>query len=115
MIKLDWTNDRRNPNPDKYVVDPVHSRESRWKAFQKGWDKYLRTEDNSPLDSVSWERLGMATASICHDIPVMNRLALYRLFLAHFVQSEKVRHWTDEQRQRALELIDDAVVGERDL
>lgn len=104
MIKMNWNIDERNTNVSKYLVDPQSDKESRRKAFLGGWTRYLNNESSDSLDAVSWVGLGMWCASILGDIPEKQRKDIYLILLGQYVGSDRVKHWTDEQREEVLRL-----------
>jgi hypothetical protein len=103
MIDINWSNDERNTDVNKYLVDPDSDDESRRKAFLGGWTRDLN--QGSSLNSVRWVGLGMVYASILRDIPEQQKREIYRLLLSQYITSERVRHWTDEQRRQVLQLV----------
>jgi hypothetical protein len=103
MLEIDWQNERRNPNANKYLVDP-NGRESRRVAFLSGWKHYLKKRPTERFTTVSWRRLGMLYASVLGNIAEDERKQLYRLLLSQYLSTDRVKHWTDEQRQGAMRL-----------
>jgi hypothetical protein len=67
MLEIDWQNERRNPNENKYLVD-LNGRESRRVAFLGGWKHSLKKKPTDRLTTVSWRRLGMLYASVLGNI-----------------------------------------------
>ncbi len=104
MIEVDWSNDERSTDAHKYLVDPNSDKESRRRAFLGGWTRYLNNESSDTLDGVTWVGLGMAWASVLGDITMDRRKGIYRLLLSQYLSSERVKHWTNEQREGALRL-----------
>ena len=107
MIKINWDQDDRNPNVDKYLVDPNHDNQSRRKAFLVGWTRFLNQGGGDYLDRVTWEGLGMTYASILGDIPLDQRRDLYRLVLSQFVVNDKVQHWTKAEQSEVLKKVEE--------
>ena len=105
MIKVNWNADERNPNVGKYLVDPNSDNQSRRKAFLGGWTRYLNNPTSDNLDAISWVGLGMWSASILDDIPEDRRKEIYRVLLGQYIGCDRVKHWTDEQRNEALQLV----------
>jgi hypothetical protein len=103
-MEIDWSNDERNTNASKYLVDPTSDNQSRRKAFLGGWTRYLNNESSHSLDGVTWVGLGMWCASILGDIPEVQRKDIYSILLGQYVGSDRVKHWTDDQRKEALRL-----------
>jgi hypothetical protein len=108
MIKINWNQDDRNTDVNKYLVNPNSDKRSRLRAFRTGWANFLKKKNNNTLDKVTWNGLGRVYASILGDIPLDQRKNLYWLLLSQFVTSDKVKHWTDEQRQETLWLVEEA-------
>lgn len=108
MIVMDWSNDERNTDAHKYLVDPNKDKESRRRAFLGGWTRYLQNESSDQLDGITWVGLGMVWASVLRDIPLDQRRGIYRLLLSQYLSSDKVKHWTDYQRREALRLVTQA-------
>ncbi len=105
-VKIDWNNDDRHPEAEKYLVDPHSDNQSRRKAFLGGWTQAGNKEGRVELDQVTWVGLGIASGGILgQDVPEEQRKAIYRLLLDQYLSSDKVRHWTDEQREEALRLV----------
>jgi hypothetical protein len=105
IIEIDWSNDERSMDVNKYLVDPDSDKESRRKAFLGGWTRYLNNGSSDSLDGVTWVGLGMVWASVLEDIPLDQREGIYRLLLGQYVWSNRVKHWTDEEREEALRLV----------
>jgi len=105
MIEMNWNNDERNTSLSKYLVDPKSDSQSRRKAFLGGWTRYLNNKSSDSLHAVSWVGLGMWCASILGDIPEERRKDIYHILLAQYVDSDRLKHWTDEQREEALRLV----------
>jgi hypothetical protein len=103
MLDIDWRNERRSPKANKYLVD-INGRESRRRAFLGGWNYYLKNKPTERLTTVSWRRLGMLYASVLGNIAEDERKQLYCLLLTQYMVSDRVKHWTDEQREVALRL-----------
>lgn len=104
MIDIDWTNDERNTDPSKYSIKP-DSNEGRRKAFLGGWTRFISNAGSTTLDRVTWVGLGMVYASILGDMPLDQRKDIYRLLLSQYLSSDRVGHWTVEQREEALRLV----------
>ena len=102
MIEINWGQDDRNIDVNKYLVDPLSDNQSRRKAFLRGWTIFLSQGGSDYLDRVSWEGLGMVYASILGDVALNQRKDLYRLLLHQFTVSDRVSHWSDEQRREVL-------------
>jgi hypothetical protein len=105
MIDINWSNDERNTDVNKYLVDPESDNESRRKAFLGGWTRHLNQASSDNLNGVRWVGLGMVYASILRDIPEEQKKEIYRLLLSQYITSDKVQHWTDEQRGRVMQLV----------
>jgi short-subunit dehydrogenase len=105
MIDINWSNDERNTDVNKYLVDPDNDNESRRKAFLGGWTRHLNQESSSNLNSVRWVGLGMVYASILRDIQEEQKKEIYRLLLSQYITSERVQHWTAEQRRQVMQLV----------
>ncbi len=107
MIEINWGNDGRNTDANKYLVDPDSS-EGRRKAFLGGWTRFLNQGGSDYLEEVTWVGLGMVCASILGDISLDRRKDIYRLLLGQYLSTEKVNHWTEDQRREALRLAAEA-------
>ena len=107
MIDINWSNDERNTDVNKYLVDPDSDDESRRKAFLGGWTRDLNQGSSSSLNSVRWVGLGMVYASILRDIPEKQKKEIYRLLLSQYLTSERVQHWTNEQRRQVMQLVNE--------
>lgn len=107
MINLNWSNDERSVNPQKYLVDPNSSNESRWLAFTRGWTRFINHGGGEEKDGVSWWGTGMFCASILGDLPLEERRLVYKVLLAQLLTSERTAHWTEEQRERAMSLLEE--------
>ena len=105
MIDIDWSNDGRSTDPEDYLVNPKSDNRSRLKAFLGGWTKGAKKDSNNSLDGVRWVGLGMVYGSILGKIDLDQRKQIYRLLLSQYLTTERVNHWTDDQRQEALQLI----------
>ena len=105
MITIDWTNDVRHTDPQKYLVDPDSSNESRWLAFKGGWSLYLNQGGGSENDKVTWVGIGMFCASVLGEVAVGQRKLIYKVLLAQFLTSQQASHWTAEQKEKALALL----------
>jgi hypothetical protein len=70
-----------------------------------GWTLFLNQGGSDHLKEVTWVGLGMVYASILGDISLDRRKDIYRLLLGQYLSSEKVKHWTEEQREEALRLV----------
>jgi hypothetical protein len=105
MIRIDWSNDDRHPDPQKYLVDPDSDNESRWLAFRRGWSRYVNQEARPESDMVTWWETGMFCASVLGDVGIEHRKLVYKVLLAQFLTSARTDHWTDEQREEALSLL----------
>ncbi len=105
MIEINWSNDERSTDVNKYLVDPYSDNESRRKAFLGGWNRFLNNESSGSLDGVRWVGLGMWCASILGDIPEDQRKDIYRILLSQYVGSDRVEHWKTEDRERVLQLV----------
>ena len=55
MIEIDWNNDERSTDVNKYLVDPHSDNESRRKAFLGGWNPILEQRKQRQL---RWGSLG---------------------------------------------------------
>lgn len=107
MIDLDWSNDERNSNTSKYLVDPNKSRQNRLNVFLEGWKMKLKGTHNKKGKDITWRGLGAVCAGILGDIPVEQRKQIYQLLLGQFLASNKVKHWTDDERREAMRLVTD--------
>jgi len=105
MIKINWSNDDRHPNPQKYLVDPDSSKESRWRAFTRGWTRFVNHKGRPESDKVTWVETGMFCASVLGDLDQERRRLIYKVLLAQFLTSDRTAHWTDAQREKALSLL----------
>jgi len=105
MIDINWSNDERNTDVNKYLVSPDSDNESRRNAFLGGWTRYLNQGTSSNLNGVRWVGLGMVYASILRDIPEAQKKEIYRMLLSQYITSERVQHWTDEQRRQVMQLV----------
>jgi hypothetical protein len=105
MIDINWNNDERNTDVNKYLVDPDSDNESRRKAFLGGWTRYLNQRSSSNLDGIRWVGLGMVYASILEAIPEEQKKEIYRLLLSQYITSDRVQHWTEEQRRQVMQLV----------
>ena len=107
MIEVDWKNDGRNTDVNKYLVVP-DSNEGRRKAFLGGWTRFLNQGGSDHLKEVTWVGLGMVYASVLGEIPLDRKKDIYRLLLGQYLSTEKVSHWTEDERAEALRLATEA-------
>lgn len=96
MIELNWKNEDRSRDPEDYLT------RGRCRPFLAGWTLYLRRPN-----VVHWEGLGMVFASVLGAIPVEDQKQLYRLLLRQYLATDRVKHWTDEQRKQILQRADE--------
>jgi len=107
MIKMNWSNERRNDKPHKYEDN------QRRDKFIGGYTKQLNKKDkySGSLKKVTWVGLGMFYASVLADTLPKEKekrkeimKGLYRLLLDQYLASDRVKLWTDEQRKKATEV-----------
>jgi hypothetical protein len=103
MIEINWNHDDRNTDADEYMTN------ERRRAFLVRWSIYLKTGSNTTrLEKVHWGGLGLVFASILGNIPAKKRKELYLLLLTQYLASDRVKHWTDEERKEALRVAAEA-------
>ncbi len=99
MIEINWRNEDRSPNASDYFSN--HRRGT----FLGYWANYLNEGSSTTyLDVVHWGGLGMVCASYLEDIPEEKRKKLYLLLLKQYLATDRVKHWTDEERIKALQI-----------
>lgn len=103
MIEINWKNDDRNRDVEEYMT------KERRTAFLSRWAIHLKNPSKTTrLEQVRWGGLGLVYASILGDIPHEQRKELYLLLLTQYLASDRMKHWTDEQRKEALRIAADA-------
>jgi hypothetical protein len=103
MIEMNWKNDDRSMDAEDYLTV------GRCRPFLAGWTRYLDGHTTATkLDEVHWHGLGMVFASVLGNQPTEeNRRQLYRLLLRQYLATDRVKHWTDEQRKQILKKADE--------
>jgi hypothetical protein len=103
MIQMNWQNEDRSTTSSDYLNNRRGGR------FVGGWTMQLDKPDptRGKLDVVHWQGLGMVFASVLGNIPQTQKKQLYKLLLGLYLATDRVKHWTDEQRRRALQVADD--------
>jgi hypothetical protein len=73
-----------------------------------GWTRFLDQGGSNHLEEVTWVGLGMVYASVLGDISLDRKKDIYRLLLGQYLSTEKVSHWTRDEREEALQLAAEA-------
>jgi hypothetical protein len=106
MVDVAWLREDRTGDPKKYLVawnDP----ESRQRAFLGGWTSYLE-HGHLETEVLHWRTVGAFYGSVLGNVAEDVRRQLYFACLAEYVKSTRCRHWTDEEREKALALAAEA-------
>jgi hypothetical protein len=114
MINVNWRNDKRADGPGRYTTD-WEKNHGRLSAFLKGWTKWT-DYGHHKRNVLHWQTVGALYASSFGSredaarVPEVIRCQLYHTALIAYVNSRRCSHWTDEQRELAVQLSADEVV-----
>lgn len=86
------------------------------KRFLNGWKNYLKDPQTGAQEiaatrlKLQWSNLGRVFACVFGNVTEEKRLEVYAILLQEFVHSARTHHWTDKDRQTALQLFSHADV-----